>query len=63
MLAALAAPLLTALWAVGCRLRGDRGARVPHGPSMCVAAAAAVALAVALVLRWADHADPRRHTR
>jgi len=40
-LAALAAPLLTALHAV---LRGARA--VPHGPSMCLATAAAVGLAL-----------------
>jgi leader peptidase (prepilin peptidase)/N-methyltransferase len=45
LLAALAAPLLTALWAVGPGAR--RGTGVPHGPSMCVATAAAVALAIA----------------
>ena len=46
VLAALAAPLLTALWvllAAGCR---RRQATVPHGPSMCVSALAAVALVV-----------------
>lgn len=37
--AALAAPLLTALWGL---LRGTH--TVPHGPSMCVAAAGAVSL-------------------
>jgi leader peptidase (prepilin peptidase) / N-methyltransferase len=40
-LAALAAPLLTVLLAV---LRGQRA--VPHGPSMCVATAGAVGLAL-----------------
>ena len=40
LLAALAAPLLTALWAVA--LASAAGSAVPHGPSMCVAAAAAV---------------------
>lgn len=53
MLAAIAAPLLTAGWGV-LVLRGRRtgvpGAgtsnTVPHGPSMCVAAFAAVALVV-----------------
>ena len=45
LLAALGAPLLTAAWAVVAMLR--RSARtVPHGPSMCVAAATALALAV-----------------
>ncbi len=44
VLAAVTAPLLTALWGiVGFRSR----ATVPHGPSMCVAALAAVALVVA----------------
>lgn len=42
-LAALAAPLLTALFAVVCRAR-----TVPHGPSMCLATAAAVGLAVGI---------------
>lgn len=43
LLAALAAPLLTALWAVAALVcRGTR--TVPHGPSMCLASAAAVAL-------------------
>ncbi|MCV7196778.1 A24 family peptidase [Mycobacterium angelicum] len=41
-LAALAAPLLTALVGVGMRWRGMR--TVPHGPSMCLATAAAAAL-------------------
>jgi leader peptidase (prepilin peptidase) / N-methyltransferase len=45
LLAAIAAPLLTAGWAVVSVIRGaDR--TVPHGPSMCVAAALASALAV-----------------
>lgn len=53
ILAAITAPLLTALW--GLVARRPRGAlaseakgrvRVPHGPSMCVAAASAVALVV-----------------
>ncbi len=43
VLAAVAAPLLTALW--GIVGPGSRGT-VPHGPSMCVAAVAAVALVV-----------------
>jgi leader peptidase (prepilin peptidase)/N-methyltransferase len=51
LLAALAAPLLTAAWVIGSALRRGsglrRGAGVPHGPSMCVATAAAVALALA----------------
>lgn len=43
--AALGAPLLTALVGVVARIR--RGVRtVPHGPSMCMASAAAVALAL-----------------
>jgi leader peptidase (prepilin peptidase) / N-methyltransferase len=47
-LAALAAPLLTALWAVGVRVgTGAKGAAtVPHGPSMCVATAGAAGLAL-----------------
>jgi leader peptidase (prepilin peptidase)/N-methyltransferase len=46
VLAAVGAPLLTALWGiVALRSRGA-GATEPHGPSMCVAAAAAVALVV-----------------
>ncbi|BBZ28244.1 prepilin peptidase [Mycolicibacterium madagascariense] len=44
LLAAVAAPLLTALWGIAtCRWRGP----VAHGPSMCAATVAAVALAVA----------------
>lgn len=44
LLSALAAPLLTALWAlVAMVLRGVR--TVPHGPSMCLASAVAAALA------------------
>jgi len=43
-LAALAAPLLTALWAALVMLRGGR--TVPHGLSMCVATAAAAGLAL-----------------
>lgn len=39
MLAAVGAPLLTALW--GLARRSEAG--VPHGPSMCLAAAVAVA--------------------
>ncbi|MDH6193693.1 leader peptidase (prepilin peptidase)/N-methyltransferase [Mycobacterium frederiksbergense] len=42
LLAALAAPLLTAALALGAAMRGVR--TVPHGPSMCAASAAAVAL-------------------
>ena len=41
VLAALGAPVLTALW--GIVVVGRRGT-VPHGPSMCVATIAAVAL-------------------
>ena len=44
LLAALAAPLLTAVLALGVAARGNR--TVPHGPSMCLASAAAVALVV-----------------
>ena len=45
LLAAMAAPLLTAVWALVELLR--RGARtVPHGPAMCLATAAAAALAL-----------------
>ncbi|MGX9791287.1 prepilin peptidase [Mycobacterium sp. MMS18-G62] len=45
LLAALGAPLLSAGWAVVAVLR--RSAQtVPHGPSMCVATATAIALAV-----------------
>jgi leader peptidase (prepilin peptidase)/N-methyltransferase len=43
-LAALGAPLLTALCGVVGLVRGVRA--VPHGPSMCLATAAAVALAL-----------------
>jgi leader peptidase (prepilin peptidase)/N-methyltransferase len=45
VLAALGAPVLTAMWAVAVAFRG-RAATVPHGPSMCAAAAVAVALIV-----------------
>lgn len=41
--AALGAPLLTLLWAVATGRRA-----VPHGPAMCAASAAAVAVALAL---------------
>ena len=45
-LAALAAPLLTGVWGVVARLFGKATtATVPHGPSMCMATAAATALA------------------
>jgi leader peptidase (prepilin peptidase)/N-methyltransferase len=40
LFAATSAPLLTAGWGIATRSRGP----VPHGPSMCVATAAAVAL-------------------
>lgn len=45
ILATLGASLLTALLAVCCLLRGG-GSSVPHGPSMCLATGAAVAMAV-----------------
>lgn len=41
-LAALGAPLLTGVMALGAALRG--ATTVPHGPSMCVASAVAVGL-------------------
>jgi len=44
-LAAVGAPLLTAGWAAVAVLRRS-GRTVPHGPSMCLAAATATALAV-----------------
>lgn len=44
-LAALAAPLVTATWALTARLFG-RTDPVAHGPAMCVASAVAVVLAV-----------------
>jgi leader peptidase (prepilin peptidase) / N-methyltransferase len=47
VLAALAAPVLTAVWALAVAYHG-RAATVPHGPAMCVAAVAAVALGVDL---------------
>jgi leader peptidase (prepilin peptidase) / N-methyltransferase len=43
--AALAAPLLTAAWAIVAVVRRAEST-VPHGPSMCLAAAIACALAV-----------------
>lgn len=43
LLAALGAPVLTALLGVIWLIGGDRSA-IPHGPSMCVAAAGAVAV-------------------
>jgi len=45
VLAALGAPVLTAIWAVAVAFRGS-AATVPHGPSMCAAAAAAVAIVI-----------------
>jgi len=47
-LAALAAPLLTALCGAGMRAARCRDgvAAVPHGPSMCVATAGAITMAV-----------------
>ncbi len=42
LLAALGAPLLTVVWALVAALRGLRS--VPHGPSMCLASMAALAL-------------------
>lgn len=44
-LSALAAPMLTAGWAVVVTLRRT-ASTVPHGPSMCLAAAVATSLAV-----------------
>ena len=44
-LAALGAPLLTAGWALIAAARGAERT-VPHGPSMCVTAAAATALVI-----------------
>lgn len=45
LLAALGAPVLTAILAVGVAVR-SRTATVPHGPSMCLASLAAAALVV-----------------
>ena len=45
VLAAIGAPLLTAGWAIVAVLRRS-GPTVPHGPSMCLAAVGATALAV-----------------
>jgi leader peptidase (prepilin peptidase)/N-methyltransferase len=45
VLATLGAPLLTAVWAVVAVLRRS-GPTVPHGPSMCLAAISATALAL-----------------
>jgi leader peptidase (prepilin peptidase)/N-methyltransferase len=44
-LAALAAPLLTGVWALVAVI-GRSGSTVPHGPSMCLSAVAATALTV-----------------
>ena len=44
-LAALGAPLLTAVWAIIAVVRRS-ASTVPHGPSMCLAAAAACVLVV-----------------
>ncbi len=45
VLAAIGAPLLTAALGIASVARG-RGGTVPHGPSMCAASLAAVALAL-----------------
>lgn len=45
VLAAMGAPVLTVLWATATVVR-RAGRVVPHGPSMCLTAAAATALAV-----------------
>jgi len=45
VLSAVAAPLLTAIWACVCVARRS-GTTVPHGPSMCLATAAATTLAI-----------------
>ena len=45
-LAALAAPLLTAVWACRAIIRRS-GSTVPHGPSMCLATLIAAALGIA----------------
>src|SRR3954470_19825703 len=44
-LAAIVAPLLTVMWA-GAAVYRRSGSAVPHGPSMCVATLAAVALVI-----------------
>jgi leader peptidase (prepilin peptidase)/N-methyltransferase len=48
VVAAVGAPLLTAVWGlVALRRRGERvRVTVPHGPSMCMATAAAVAMVI-----------------
>jgi leader peptidase (prepilin peptidase)/N-methyltransferase len=43
-LAALGAPALTAVWAVVVMIGRAESETVPHGPSMCAAAATATAL-------------------
>jgi leader peptidase (prepilin peptidase)/N-methyltransferase len=45
VLAAVGAPLLTAIWACGAVIRRSESA-VPHGPSMCLATLAATMLAI-----------------
>lgn len=45
-LAALGAPLLTAIWALVAVIGRAESRTVPHGPSMCLATVAAAALAV-----------------
>jgi leader peptidase (prepilin peptidase)/N-methyltransferase len=45
VLAAVGAPLLTALWALVALSRRS-SSTVPHGPSMCIATLAASALAM-----------------
>jgi leader peptidase (prepilin peptidase)/N-methyltransferase len=45
LIAAIGAPVLTAMWGIVARIR--RGlAAVPHGPAMCLTSAGAVALAL-----------------
>ncbi|KAA0101150.1 prepilin peptidase [Mycolicibacterium sp. P1-18] len=46
VVAAIGAPLLTALWGLVVLRPGRGRMTVPHGPSMCVATAAAVALVI-----------------
>jgi len=46
LLAAIGAPLLTALIGVGARLGWSHISTLPHGPSMCLASAAALGLVV-----------------
>jgi leader peptidase (prepilin peptidase)/N-methyltransferase len=45
LLAAIAAPLLTAVVGIAARL-GWSAKTVPHGPSMCLASAAALGMAL-----------------